>query len=39
LEKFFILQQIAQDLELDIDWSKWEHLDVEKKLYAKIMGE
>jgi hypothetical protein len=22
LEKFFILQQIAQDLELDIDWSK-----------------
>lgn len=37
LEKFFILQQIAQDLELDIDWNKWEHLEVEKKLYEKIM--
>ena len=37
LEKFFILQQIAKELELDIDWNKWEHLDVEKKLYEKIM--
>jgi FKBP-type peptidyl-prolyl cis-trans isomerase (trigger factor) len=37
LEKFFILQQIAKDLELDIDWNKWEHLDVEKKLYEKVM--
>ena len=37
LEKFFILQQIAKELELDIDWSKGEHLDVEKKLYEKIM--
>lgn len=39
LEKFFILQQIAQELQLDIDRNKWEHLDVEKKLYAKIMWE
>ena len=37
LEKFFILQQIAKDLELDIDWNKWEHLDLEKKLYEKVM--
>ena len=37
LEKFFILQQIAKELELDIDWSKGEHLDVEKKLYEKVM--
>ena len=37
LEKFFILQQIAKELELDIDWAKGEHLDVEKKLYEKIM--
>ena len=37
LEKFFILQQIAKELELDIDWNKWEHLDVEKKLYEKVM--
>jgi hypothetical protein len=22
---------------LDIDWNKWEHLDVEKKLYEKVM--
>lgn len=37
LEKFFILQQIAKELELDIDWNKGEHLDVEKKLYEKVM--
>lgn len=37
LEKFFILQEIAKDLELEIDWTKWEHLDVEKKLYEKVM--
>ena len=37
LEKFFILQEIAKELELEIDWTKWEHLDVEKKLYEKIM--
>ena len=37
LEKFFILQEIAKELELDIDRAKGEHLDVEKKLYEKIM--
>jgi len=37
LEKFFILQQIAKELELDIDWNKGEHLDLEKKLYEKVM--
>jgi len=37
LEKFFILQKIAEELDLKIDRQKWDHLDAEKKLYEKVM--
>ena len=36
LEKFFILQNIAEALELEIDWQKQQSLEVENKLYQKL---
>lgn len=39
LEKYFILQRIAQVLELDINWEKPVDLEAEKKLYAKLVKE
>jgi FKBP-type peptidyl-prolyl cis-trans isomerase (trigger factor) len=38
LEKFFILQKITEELKIDIDRQKGEHLEAEKKLYEKVMG-
>ena len=38
LEKFFILQKITEELKIDVDRQKWWQLEVEKKLYDKIMG-
>ena len=37
LEKFFILQKVAQDLELDVNWEQPTDLEIEKKLYAKLL--
>ncbi|MEI7478420.1 MAG: hypothetical protein WCJ81_08365 [bacterium] len=38
LEKFFILRKLVELLEIaDVDWNK--HLDAEKKLYDKLVGE
>ncbi len=37
LEKFFILQKVAEELKLDIDRQKWGHLEAEKKLYEKVI--
>ncbi|HCB51552.1 TPA: hypothetical protein DEP21_03185 [Patescibacteria group bacterium] len=36
LEKFFILQKVADILELDINWENPSDLEVEKKLYEKL---
>ena len=36
LEKFFILQKVAELLDLDINWEKPADLEVEKKLYEKL---
>lgn len=36
LEKFFILQKIVHLLELDVNWEKPEHLEIEKKVYEKF---
>lgn len=37
LEKFFILQKISEELKLDINWDKPVDLEVEKKLYDKLV--
>jgi acyl carrier protein len=37
LEKFFILQKITEELDLEIDRQKLDHLEAEKKLYEKVM--
>lgn len=40
LEKFFVLNEVARLLEINIDWSgEQEPLFVEKQLYAKLVGE
>ena len=37
LEKFFILQKFTQLLALDVDWNQTAHMDVEQKLYDKLV--
>lgn len=37
LEKFFILQKFTQLLKLDVDRNKADHLNVEQKLYDKLV--
>ena len=37
LEKFFILQKFTQLLKLDVDWNQAAHMDVEQKLYDKLV--
>ena len=37
LGKFFILQKLVQSLELEVNWQKPGHLEIEKKLYEKLM--
>lgn len=37
LEKFFILQKLTQLLGLDVDWNQTAHMDVEQKLYDKLV--
>jgi len=36
LEKFFILQKVSDLLELDVNWDKPGHLEIEQKLYDKL---
>lgn len=38
LEKFFILQKVADELKLDINREKPVDLEIEKKLYDKLVG-
>ncbi|MDD3262676.1 MAG: trigger factor [Candidatus Absconditabacteria bacterium] len=38
LEKFFILQKVADELKLDINWEKPVDLEIERKLYDKLTG-
>ncbi len=38
LEKFFILQKVADELKLDINWEKPVDLEIERKLYEKLVG-
>jgi len=39
LEKFFILQKVADELKLDINWEKPVDLEIERKLYEKLVGD
>ena len=37
LEKFFILQKFTELLKLDVDWNQAAHLNVEQKIYDKLL--
>ena len=37
LEKFFILQKFTQLLSIEIDWAKAVNLEVEHKIYEKLL--
>lgn len=38
LEKFFILQKVASDLELDVNWEQPVDMEIENKLYQKLLA-